>query len=235
MLIQLAAGQPARTPELLSIRHQNTRSGGCRNVFIEDGQVVLVTAYHKGYNIGGTTKIIYQYLPREVGEILVRYVWLVEPFQRQLEGAIDDQSFGRRYLWERRMDDQKWTSERIGRLMVHKSEIGLGVEVGNSAYRQMAIAIARCCLKGEGFIDDGDDEEEIKEENDGGRPDPPDHILDLQAGYGSYAAGMIYARAILEAPGEVASMRQQYRNASEAWHRLLQFPFVLGVLVRKRT
>ena len=232
VLIQISAGQPARAPELLSIRHHNTRSGGRRNIFIEDGKVVLVAAYHKGYNLGGNTKIIHRYLPQEVGELVVRYLWLVEPFQRQLEVAIEGKSYGRGYLWERGMDDQKWTSERIGRLMEQESQIGMGVKVGISVYRQMAIAIARHCLKGEGMVDDRDDEEDIEDDNDNGHSQ--DHILDLQAGHGSHVAGMIYARAILEAPGEVASIRQQYRNASEAWHRLLQFPSTLGVLVRKR-
>ena len=74
MLIQISAGQPARAPELLSIRYQNTRTGGCRNIFIEDGKVVLVAAYHKGYNLGGNTKIIHRYLPQEVGDMVVRYL-----------------------------------------------------------------------------------------------------------------------------------------------------------------
>ena len=136
------------------------------------------------------------------------------------------------------MEDSKWTSDRIGRLIERESQIGLGVKVGISVYRQMAIAIARHYLKGEGFVDDRDDEEGLEDgEEDGPEEDGPNgqnHVLDLQAGHGSHVAGMIYARAILEAPGEVASIRQQYRHASEAWHRLLQFPSTLGVLVRKR-
>lgn len=98
VFIQLSAGQPARAPELLSIRYQNTRTGGRRNIFVEDGKVVIVAAYHKGYNIGGNTKIIHRYLPQEVGELVVWYLWLVEPFQRQLEVAIEGKSYSRGYL-----------------------------------------------------------------------------------------------------------------------------------------
>jgi hypothetical protein len=47
--IQFTWGQPARAPELLSIRHENSMIGGARNMFIEDGMVVLVARYHKGY------------------------------------------------------------------------------------------------------------------------------------------------------------------------------------------
>ncbi|KAJ5882670.1 uncharacterized protein N7529_001342 [Penicillium soppii] len=41
--IHVSGGQPARAPELLSIRHYNTDSGGHRNVFVEDGLVAFVT------------------------------------------------------------------------------------------------------------------------------------------------------------------------------------------------
>ena len=74
ILIYINAGQPARAPELLSIRSENTRKGGRRNIFIEDSKVILVATYYKGYNCGGNIKIIYRYLPREVGEIVIRFL-----------------------------------------------------------------------------------------------------------------------------------------------------------------
>ena len=71
VLMHIAGGQPARGPEILSVRHSNTVKGGHRNIFIEDGMVVFVTRYHKGYNVSGDVKIIHRYLPREVGELVV--------------------------------------------------------------------------------------------------------------------------------------------------------------------
>jgi hypothetical protein len=58
---------------MLSIRHSNTSEGGHRNVFIEDGLVVLVTKYHKGYALSGEFKVIHRYLPRELGALVVLY------------------------------------------------------------------------------------------------------------------------------------------------------------------
>jgi hypothetical protein len=71
VLMHIAGGQLARGPEILSVRHSNTIKGGHRNIFIEDSMVVFVTRYHKGYNVSGDVKIIHQYLPREVGELVV--------------------------------------------------------------------------------------------------------------------------------------------------------------------
>ena len=83
--IHICGGQPARAPELLSIRHKNTDSGGHRNVFIENGMVSMVTSYHKGFYASNDVKIIHRYLPRDIGELVVWYLWLVLPFVERME------------------------------------------------------------------------------------------------------------------------------------------------------
>ena len=74
ILMHICAGQAARAPELLGIRWKNTEQGGVRNIFIEDGLVAFVTAYHKGYRSSDSIKIIHRYLPKEIGELLVYYL-----------------------------------------------------------------------------------------------------------------------------------------------------------------
>jgi hypothetical protein len=66
ILIYITGGQPAREPEILSIRYNNTVRGEYRNIFIEDGIVVFITRYHKGYSMSRDVKIIHRYLPCEV-------------------------------------------------------------------------------------------------------------------------------------------------------------------------
>ncbi|KAJ4016148.1 hypothetical protein NW761_015046 [Fusarium oxysporum] len=86
LLVHITGVQPARGTELLCIQHSNPEdgSGGRRNIFVENGLVSFVTYYDKGYSVTGTTKIIHRYLPREVGELLLHYLWLVVPFLRQI-------------------------------------------------------------------------------------------------------------------------------------------------------
>jgi hypothetical protein len=85
LLVHVTSGQPARGTELLTLRHTNTSSGHHRSIFIENGLVGTVTSYHKGYNITNTLKIIHRYLPKEVSELLVYYLWLVLPFREKLD------------------------------------------------------------------------------------------------------------------------------------------------------
>jgi len=52
---------------------------------MEHGLMVYMTMYHKGIRASAKAKVIYQYLPREVGELLFYYLWLVMLFSQQLE------------------------------------------------------------------------------------------------------------------------------------------------------
>jgi hypothetical protein len=36
--------------------------------------VTFATAYHKGFHISNNVKIIHQYMPREVGELVIWYI-----------------------------------------------------------------------------------------------------------------------------------------------------------------
>ena len=85
LLIHITGGQPARVPEILTVRHHNSSHNEPRNIFIEDGLVTFVTRYHKGYTISGEQKIIHQYLPHEVSLMVVQYLWLVFPFIERLK------------------------------------------------------------------------------------------------------------------------------------------------------
>jgi hypothetical protein len=46
--------------------------------------VMFVTAYYKGFHASSDVKIIHQYVPWEVGELVVWYIWQVMPFINQL-------------------------------------------------------------------------------------------------------------------------------------------------------
>jgi superfamily II DNA helicase RecQ len=88
-LKHFGGGQAARAWEIIGIRHRNTSNGGVRNVFIDDRLVMFVTAYHKGYEFSEKTKLIQRFLPREVGELLVYYLWLVLPFWESIQVVVD--------------------------------------------------------------------------------------------------------------------------------------------------
>lgn len=92
-LVHLSYGQPARGPELLTVRIRNTADGGVRNVLMDHGGVMIVTGIHKGYTRSEQEKVIHRFLPREVAALLVYFLWLVLPFWEGLQanaGVVTD-------------------------------------------------------------------------------------------------------------------------------------------------
>ncbi|TIA28291.1 hypothetical protein D6C78_10812 [Aureobasidium pullulans] len=107
VLIHLTAGAPARGTEILSIQHQNGQdSRAQRGIFINQGMIAFVTSYHKGYSTSQKVKIIHRYVPKEVGELVVYYLWLVEPFVRQLQVCTKNQYDFTTFLWEPEPEEQ---------------------------------------------------------------------------------------------------------------------------------
>ncbi|KAI8682258.1 hypothetical protein NCS56_00348100 [Fusarium sp. Ph1] len=99
VLMHMLGGQPARATEILGLRMWNTANGGVRNIFIHEGMVCFVTMYHKGFRKTGNTKIIHRYLPREVGELLVWYMWLVLPFWQAVQGRMKQKWRRSAFFW----------------------------------------------------------------------------------------------------------------------------------------
>jgi superfamily II DNA helicase RecQ len=117
IIMYIWGGQVPRTPEILGIRWKNTEQGGIRNIFIEDGLVAWVAAYHKGYRHSGNIKTIHRYLPREVGELLVYYLWLVVSFHDKLQYQAIGQRCNSAFLWGNgeKKEHRQWTGPKRGR------------------------------------------------------------------------------------------------------------------------
>ena len=98
ILMHICGGGLARGLEILGIRWKNTEQGGIRNIFIENGLVTFVTGYHKGYRSSNNIKIIHRYLPREIGELLVYYLWLVLPFHEKLQFQATGEHYSSAFL-----------------------------------------------------------------------------------------------------------------------------------------
>jgi superfamily II DNA helicase RecQ len=97
VLMHLSGGQPARGTELVTVQFRNGNDGDARGIFIEDGMVVFVTRYNKTSAISAKSKVIHRYLPHEVGQLVVYYIWLALPFWRLLgqtatRGRVADRS-----------------------------------------------------------------------------------------------------------------------------------------------
>jgi hypothetical protein len=216
LLIHITGGQPPRGTELIGLQHRNSAQGQHRGVFFEEGLISTVTSYHKGYNITGSTKIIHRYLPKEVSELLVYYLWLVLSFWQQLDILVykrkDPPST---FLWPKR--NGTWDPSRLTKVISREARLYLDTALGILTWRHLAITISRQHLSCGGFKRDyGVDKK----------------LADEQATHGTWIAGTVYARGLQEAPGHVKARSLEYRAVSQEWHGFLGFRTYLGA--RKR-
>ena len=165
-----------------------------------------MTTSHKGYSVSGCTKIIYRYLPREVGELLVYVLWLVLPFYHHLQRlALQKVEKPSPFLWPKGEID--WP-RRFGKFLQEEAQEQLKTTVTVSSYRHAAIAMSRVHLKCGGFKKDYGIEEKK---------------VDHQSTHTSWTASTIYARGLEEAPGFVDARRAEFRQVSREWHAFLGF------------
>ena len=212
-LIHITSGQPARATELVQTRYRNTMQGEHRNLYVENGLVAIVTTYHKGYSMEGSTKIIHRYLPKEVSEMLIYYLWLILPFKQFLETPLTATfKAPSPLIWSDCKTGgggkKKWDGGRVCGILERESSATLKTKLGVRAYRHVAIAMARKHIRKDHFT----------------RVDPEeDDIWDLQAAHQTATAGAIYARELNDAPGVVESQREAFRRISQEWHLFLGF------------
>lgn len=208
LLVHMTSGQPARATELISIRYCNTPEGRHRNIFIEHGLVCFVTSYHKSQSTTNSIKIIHRYLPREVSELVVYYLWLIQPFTEQADmfARQSDSRIRSAFFWPKMRGH--WDAARLGVIMKSQGEEHLQTKLNVLNWRHAAIGISRVHLKCGGF------------KRDYGPDDP---VVDEQAAHGSWTAGTVYARGLQEAPGVIEAKRIRYRAISSEWHKLLGF------------
>ncbi|OSS51886.1 hypothetical protein B5807_04037 [Epicoccum nigrum] len=150
MLVHFTSGQPGRLTEVLSILHSNSVSDGNRNIFMYQGLVAVVPRYHKGYNRDKSLKITYRFLPRDVGSLLVWYVWLIRPFYASLSAgqeraARTSQFYQSRssFLWPNKSGSQHRSSAHTAAYMRQITKCHLGDEAGPNLMRHVQITLGR--------------------------------------------------------------------------------------------
>jgi len=202
-------GQPARGTEITSIRFQN----GClqdRNVFIIDGQVVVVTRYHKSQSQFDRPKVVPRFLPWRVGQLVVIYLAYVQRLREHLLVQVQGQGWSD-YIWCN--DKGIWDTDRMTGIIKQETAMGLGHGYTTLDYRHIAVSIGRVKV-GESFAagykeEIGEIEEPEVEEESG---------LDLQSGRGEKQGSLKYGVPVdIVAHLSVRSL-ETFRPLSEGWH-----------------
>jgi hypothetical protein len=94
-LVHVTGGQPSRGTELTILQHKNgsSSSSGSRNIYIDRNMVCIHSRYHKNIIKANCTKDIFRFLPPQVGNLLVYYLWLVLPYHQNIISFLEKKEF----------------------------------------------------------------------------------------------------------------------------------------------
>ena len=229
VLIHIWAGQPGRGPELTKLKHCSTAQVP-GNVFVFDGQVMLITDLDKSRSIRGLGRKVARFLPRRIGQMVVAYIAWLLPFEEMLYDKAGmpgvDVSLSS-YMWKDPRTGP-WETEQLSDALASLTGEYLGLELMVSDYRHVAIGMAR---KIKGILirhaeiemtegnNGGDDGEGTGEGKD---VQKYEYIWDAQATHGSVIAAGHYAvdsRFPHQLQPEKIAL---FRNISGFWHRFLE-------------
>ncbi|KAJ4129428.1 hypothetical protein NW765_016300 [Fusarium oxysporum] len=185
-LIHLSAGLPARSTEILTIRHRNTAAGGIRNIFIDRGLVMIIIGIHKNLSqsqrLKGYSSVS---SPREPN-----------PNDKYISPSI-----------------KSFTPARMTRI-IKRWGAAIGIDsLGISAWRHISVAIGRRFIRDAAITSqghfaeaaDGDSDSEVSDQEDIGEHDT---ILNKQTGHSAQTSAMVYGRGIQEAHFETHQRRE---------------------------
>ncbi|KAI9763633.1 MAG: hypothetical protein M1840_000347 [Geoglossum simile] len=213
LLMHVTGGQPARGPEIGSVKICNT-ARTARNIFVLDGMVLFTTEYDKKRDTRLTTRYIVRYLPDTVGQLLVTYQVYLLPFLDFVTNSISESVEANDYLFGN--TSIPWTGRKLTTILKCETASHFGVTMGVSKWRQITIGIAKEHLPEIAHTmqryNDDDYESDEEEEID---------LLHEQAGHGRRMGIMHYGQDANFLSQLQPELLAELRKLSIHWHQFL--------------
>jgi len=199
--IHITYGQPARAEELATVMIKN-QLNGMRGIYWSRGRIVIIIGYNKTRSTNGKDKLIARYLPKEVGDLLVKYLTLVRPMEAFIAEQIECDGFENYEKMLFTDYERVWDGKRLSEIFMREMNDHGPASMGFQEYRQIATLWMREHLK------------KLKLEAD---------LLDEQAGHNSETAEARYAITSEDMDKLTSEKLLAFFYVSEQWHRLLGF------------
>jgi hypothetical protein len=219
----ISKGADGRGKEVLLVRYKNAVEN-MRNIFLVDGQVMIVSCYSKTQAVTDQEKVIPRFLPLRIAQLVVAYLETV-PAVLDLLDPSHLPSKLKSILWT----DRKgvWDTNRATRALALETSTRLGVRLTFQDYRHVAKLIDRehvRTTKEQRYEDDQDDNDEEDSR------DADAH--DLAYGHQITTADGVYGidASMLRSLSD-RTMRA-FRSVAEKWHRFLGLSSIQSPVVQ---
>jgi superfamily II DNA helicase RecQ len=219
LLVHLCGGAPARGVEILPIRHMNTAHAP-RNIFAHDGQILVVTGYHKSQALTRRERVIARLQPHRISRLIVTYLADVLPLVTLLDPDRLPAS-GRSFLWV----DSKgvWKTPRVSKALSEEMALRTSVRINIQDYRHIAKAIDREHVRRPNSLDAYSDGED-SDKGGGG-----DNAHDLAFAHSTDTAEGVYAIDSSMLRSLTSKTLRAFRIVSHRWHDFWALPDIPGL------
>jgi hypothetical protein len=224
-------GQPGRGPEIATLKHCDTEQLP-KNIFVFDGQVVIITDRDKSKGLSGGTggRKVARFLPERLSRMMVAYIAWLLPFEKvlhRLAGIRGPSDSLDPWIWKS-AEKGIWDTAILSKQLALVSGVEIGARLTVSNYRHVAVEMGRK-IKGliirqidlEAAVADSDDE--VADPMTGERRRQPrvEYVWDSQATHGSRIARGHYG-VNLQFPNQLQpEMMSNYQEISRLWHQFL--------------
>ncbi|KAG7408486.1 hypothetical protein Forpe1208_v012075 [Fusarium oxysporum f. sp. rapae] len=166
-VVHVWGGQPGRGPEVSTLKHCDTEQLP-KNMFVFNGQVVLITDRDKSKGLNGKQgRKVARFLPEGPSLMMVAYIAWLLPFEKvlhRLSGIRGPSEAINPWLWKS-AEKGLWDTAKLSKQLALVTGAQIGVQLTVSSYRHVAIEMGRR-IKGlivqqvelEAAVADSDDE-----------------------------------------------------------------------------
>ncbi|KAJ9413909.1 hypothetical protein QL093DRAFT_2594845 [Fusarium oxysporum] len=202
-----------------------------KNVFVFDGQVVLITDRDKSKGLNGKQgRKVARFLPEGPSLMMVAYIAWLLPFEKvlhRLSGIRGPSEAINPWLWKS-AEKGLWDTAKLSKQLALVTGAQIGVQLTVSSYRHVAIEMGRR-IKGlivqqvelDAAVADSDDEAADPLTGEAHRQPKVEYVWDIQATHGSRIARNHYA-VNLQFPSQLQpEMLSNFREISRLWHQFL--------------
>jgi hypothetical protein len=208
--MHLTYGQPARAAELCALLFRNHKNAP-RNLFWSLKTFMLAGPYSKTRSMTQTNKWSARFFPLRLAKVTKVYLALVRPMElvtARYLFELQSPEVYRYHLFVRR--GRLYSGDAITNLLQRVSSDVMGVSIGVSLYRHVAIGFMRATLHmkiATGIDEVFEEEQELD-------------LLDAQAGHSSEVAAN-YARSQFDFKSLSSDLVQEFLRCSVEWQMLL--------------
>jgi superfamily II DNA helicase RecQ len=217
LLAHFTGGQPSRGEEITGLRLVNGINRD-RNVFVIDGEVVLVTQYHKSLAHFDSPKVIPRFLPERPGQLMAMYMVYIRPLTDRWEAdrwaLYDKMNPPSDFIWH--SETGPWDSSQMSRAVAKWTHHYMGRRITLQDWRHIAIAISKKHARQRGAAKA--DFEDTGNSNDEEQYEIPD---DLAASHTGQTAAN-YGVTIDVLKRLTADSLEIFGQVSHRWHKFLE-------------